>query len=195
MRTLSKVFLARWIVLQTFIDVVSDDNQGKLPSSIRHDWLLFQLHPADIPIIKGPSTLHDPFTHIFWQLSGASQETLSTLVGLYSSQVLAIIKAKPFFCVVDEAQVAGEVYMGAFSSSDGKTPRPVLRPLVGYFKMHQSIRLIVSGTGFSLSLHGGYGLKRQQSDHPAICRSLYWQFFRRGSPIILRRSLLTSYLS
>src|SRR5258706_9485067 len=150
MRTLSKVFLARWIVLQTFIDVVSDDNQGKLPSSIRHDWLLFQLHPADIPIIKGPSTLHDPFTHIFWQLSGASQETLSTLVGLYSSQVLAIIKAKPFFCVVDEAQVA--VYMGGFSSSDGKTPRPVLRPLVGYFKMLQSIRLIVSGTGFSLSL-------------------------------------------
>src|SRR5258706_11321946 len=78
MRTLSKVFLARCIVLKTFIDVVSDDNQGKLPSSIRHDWLLFQLHPADIPIIKGPSTLHDPFTHIFWQLSGASQETLST---------------------------------------------------------------------------------------------------------------------
>ena len=134
MRSLSKVFLARWIVLQTFIDVVNDDNQGKLPSSIRHDWLLFQLHTTDIPTIKGSTMLHDPFTHIFWRLSGASPETLSTLVIRYSSQVLPIIEAKPFFCVIDEAQVAGEVYMGAFSSGDGKTPRPVLRPLVGYFK-------------------------------------------------------------
>ena len=147
-RTLSKVFLARWIVLQTFIDVVRDDNQGDLPSSIRHDWLLFQLHPAN----TSTSMIYDPFKHIFLQLSGASQETLDTLVGEYSSRVLAEIKAKPFFCVIDEAQVAGDVCMGAFSSSDGKTPRPVLRPLVGYFKMLQSIRLIVSGTGFSLSL-------------------------------------------
>ena len=152
MRTLSKVFLARWIVLQTFIDVVKKDNRGKLPSSIRHDWLLFQLHTTDVPTIKGPTMLHDPFTHIFWQLSGASPHTLSTLLIDYSSQVLKDIEAKPLFCVIDEAQVAGEVYMGAFSSGDGKTPCPVLRPLVGYFKSLPSIRLIVSGTGFSLSL-------------------------------------------
>ena len=151
MHALDKLFLARWIVLQTFIDVVSDDNQGKLPSSIRHDWLLFQLHHADFPIIKGPSKLRDPFTHIFWGLSGASKGTLTTLINQYACQVLAIIKA-PFFCVIDEAQVAGEVHMGAFSSSDGKTPRPVLRPLVQYIKMFSNISLIVSGTGFSLSL-------------------------------------------
>ena len=42
--------------------------------------------------------------------------------------------------------------MGAFSSSDGKTPRPVLRPLVKYFKMLSGISLIVSGTGFSHTL-------------------------------------------
>ena len=143
MCTLSKVLLARWIVLQTFIDVVKDDNQGKFPSSIRYDWLLFQLQ-STMP--------HDPFTFIFSQLSGASPETLSTLVIRYSFQVLSIIEAKPFFCVIDEAQVAGKVYMGAFSSGDGKTPHPVLRPLVGNFKSFPSMRLIVSGTGFSLPL-------------------------------------------
>ena len=148
-RTLSKVFLARWLVLKTFIDVVRDDNQGELPSSIRYDWLLFQLHPGNI---KGPTMVQDPFTHIFWQLSGASQETLDTLIGNYSSQVLQIITSEAFFYVIDEAQVAGEKYMGAFSSSDGKTQRPVLRPLVKFLKMHESIRVIVSGTGFSLSL-------------------------------------------
>jgi len=151
-RTLSKVFLACWIVLKTFIDVVKQDNQGTLPSSILHDWLLFQLHPADIPDTEERPTLFDPFTRIVVKLSGASQATLTDLVAHYSDQVLAIIKVKSFFCVIDEAQVAGEEYKGAFSSSDGKTERPVLRPLVGYFKKHQVTRLIVSGTGFSLSL-------------------------------------------
>ena len=55
--------------------------------------------------------------------------------------------------VIDEAQAAGEEYMGAFSSSDGQTKRPVLRPLAKYFRTyHQTIPLIVSGTGFSLSV-------------------------------------------
>ena len=152
-RTLSKVFLARWIVLETFIKVVMEDNQGKLPSSIRHDWVLFQLHHTDVPITEKPSTLRDPCTHIFGVLSGASIATLTNLDMKYSSQVHAIINVKPFFCVIDEAQFAGEVYMGAFSSGDGKTPCPVLRPLVDYFKeMLLGFRLIVSGTGFSLPL-------------------------------------------
>src|SRR6267154_3453799 len=79
-RALSKVFLARWLVLKIFIDVVTEDNQGTLPSSILHDWLLFQLHPADIPSTKVRHTLFDPFTRIISRLSGASQATLTDLV-------------------------------------------------------------------------------------------------------------------
>src|SRR5258706_13265676 len=106
--------------------------------------------PPTSPSSKDPLRYTTPSHISFGSFRVHPKRRCPPLVGLYSSQVLAIIKAKPFFCVVDEAQVA--VYMGAFSSSDGKTPRPVLRPLVGYFKMLQSIRLIVSGTGFSLSL-------------------------------------------
>jgi len=146
---LSKVFLARWIVLKTFIRVVMEYNQGTLPSNIQHDWLLFQLRPTDS---RNTFMINDPFTHIILQLSGASQGRLATLTAQYSSEVAGLIKFKSFFCVIDEAQVAGEAYMGAFSSSDGENKRPVLRPLAGFFQKYQSIKLILSGTGFSLSL-------------------------------------------
>jgi len=148
-RILSKVFLARWIVLKTFIHVVMEYNQGTLPSNIRHDWLLFQLRPTDR---RTAIMINDPFTHIFLRLSGASQQTLSTLTDQYSHEVAGLTKFESFFFVVDEAQVAGEAYMGAFSSSDGETERPVLRPLARYFRDYQQIKLIVSGTGFSLPL-------------------------------------------
>ena len=150
-RILSKTFLARWIVLHTFIGIVKEDNQGTFPSSILHDWLLFQLHPTDIHNTDELFTNIDPFGRIFHQLSGASQDTLSALILYYSDSVIKIIKARSFFVVIDEAQVSGEEYMGAFASSDGKTKRPVLRPLAQYFRTyHPGTPLIVSGTGFSL---------------------------------------------
>jgi len=108
---LSKVFLACWIVLKTFIDVVKQDNQGTLPSSILHDWLLFQLHPADIHNTEHTPMLSNPFTHIFRQLWDAPQVMLTDLVTHYSDEVLANINVKSFFCIIDEAQVAGGEYI------------------------------------------------------------------------------------
>jgi hypothetical protein len=60
-----------------------------------------------------------------------------------------------FFYVLDEAQVAGKKYMGAFADADGKDSRPVLRPLILDLvrsELSSVIRTIVSGTGFSLDL-------------------------------------------
>ena len=151
MRILSKTFSACWIVLHTFIGIVKEDNQGTFPSSILHDWLLFQLHPTDIHNTDELFTNINPFGCIFHQLSGASYETLSTLILYYSDCVTEIIRPRSFFVVIDEAQVAGEEYMGAFSSSDGETKHPVLHLLAQYFRTyHPAILLIVSGTGFSL---------------------------------------------
>ena len=148
MRILSKVVLACWVVLHTFIGVVKEDNQGTLPSSFLHDWLLFQLHPTNTDEFF---TIVDPFGQVFHELSGVSHGTLSALIVYYSNCITEIIRPRSFFVVIDEAQVAGEEYMGVFSSSDGKTKRPVLRPLTQYFHTyHPAIPLIVLGTGFSL---------------------------------------------
>ncbi|KAF8240213.1 hypothetical protein L208DRAFT_1384647, partial [Tricholoma matsutake] len=59
-----------------------------------------------------------------------------------------------FFYVLDEAQIAGETHMGAFADVNGEIRRPVLRPIIGAWNStsSESIRFIVSGTGFSFSL-------------------------------------------
>jgi hypothetical protein len=59
------------------------------------------------------------------------------------------------FCyVLDEAQVAGNQYMGAFADADGEIRQPVLRPIIRYLTSpsNDGIKVIVSGTGFSLNL-------------------------------------------
>jgi hypothetical protein len=155
-RILCKVFLARWIILHAFIEIVKRDNHGTLPLNIRHAWLLFQLRPTDTrrtDTLTGPIMMVDPFTYIMSQLSGASFQTLSSLIGHYSGCVAEITGLSSFFFVIDEAQAAGEACMGAFSSEDNKTRRPVLRPLVRYLRTYtQNTKVIVSGTGFSLSV-------------------------------------------
>ena len=42
-RDLSKLFLARWIIFYAFLEAAKKLNKGKLPQSIKHDWLLFQI--------------------------------------------------------------------------------------------------------------------------------------------------------
>ena len=59
-----------------------------------------------------------------------------------------------FFYVLDEAQVAGQSHVDAFSDVNGKVHQPVLRPIIGAWSNlpSESVKFIVSGTGFSLSL-------------------------------------------
>jgi hypothetical protein len=65
--SLFKVLLARWIVFCTFVEEAKTQNAGVLPDSIKHDWLLFQIHssvasPARHPFITCISTCLDSFS-------------------------------------------------------------------------------------------------------------------------------------
>jgi hypothetical protein len=95
----------------------------------------------------------DVFSSVLLLLSGASLESLGALMKGYSGKVAVITKSNSMFFIIDEAQAAGEACMGAFLSHDGKTEGPVLRPIVRYFgSFPANIKVIVSGTGFSLEL-------------------------------------------
>ena len=151
---ISKVLLARWTVFQLFIDVAKELNGGVLYDDIRTRWLLFQI----LPNVRIDDK--DPFLALIHTcLLGVTSEVLDTLRSPLTPQKILGPAFDPplnyFFYVLDEAQVAGKQYMGAFSDADGKLPRPVLRPLVqnlASWDQYAVIRTIVSGTGFSFEL-------------------------------------------
>ena len=153
--TLSKLLLARWIIFYAFLEAAKKRNKGTLPPDIKHNWLLFQIGPSHIdtsPASLNPWAAHDPFVLAMSELAGASPTSLQALTTTYMSNVESIIGPTNPYYVVDEAQSAGEEYMGAFLSDSGEE-RPVLRPIIRYLdKELRSVRAIVSGTGFSLPL-------------------------------------------
>ena len=154
-RNLSKLFLARWIIFYAFLEAAKKLNNGELPQSIKHDWLLFQIAPSHIDTSPTPLSLWgllDPFVWAMSALVGAGPTLLRTLTTEYILLVQGIIGLTTPYIVIDEAQYAGEEYMGAFSSGNGEE-RPVLRPIVQYLRQEfEGIPVIVSGTGFSLPL-------------------------------------------
>jgi hypothetical protein len=147
-RRISQVLLARWIIFGTFIKVARSLNAGALPASIKHDWLLFQILPV---VLVGDM---DPFLALSRVLIGASPALLRQLKDpLSPSTVLGSAfnsSTDVFQYILDEAQVAGQQYMGCFADVDGKQKRPVLRPFIRFLAKY-SVKDIttVSGTGFS----------------------------------------------
>ena len=148
-----KVLLARWMVFRTFIEVAKKQNGDLLPNNIKHDWLIFQL----LPVIEVDGK--DPFlAFINSCLVGASLETLVKFLDTTGPAVVlgsAFERRDSFFYILDEAQVAGERYIGAFADASATARRPVLRPIVrawSSISTGRSIKFIVSGTGFSLDI-------------------------------------------
>jgi hypothetical protein len=150
---LNKVLLARWMVFRTFIEVARDRNAGNLPDTIKRDWLLFQILP--LVVIDGE---HPFVAFINDCLVGASTGVLDQFLDKLGPKVVLGSAFDPkhdtFFYVLDEAQIAGERYMGAFADANSEIPRPVLRPIVHALTASSrlTIKIIVSGTGFSLDL-------------------------------------------
>lgn len=148
-----KVLLACWVVFRMFIEVAREENAGNLPENIKYDWLLFQILPLALVDDK------DPFVALMnAALVGVSTDILQDLLlNITPTSVLGSAhdsENDSFFYVLDEAQVAGELYMGAFSDGGATTPRPVLRPIIRAWASTpiETVRFIVSGTGFLLSL-------------------------------------------
>ena len=125
---------------------------GVLPDNIKRDWVLFQILPLVIDD-------DDPFVALIFNcLEGVSTDTLQRMLDeLKPSKVLGSAfnpKHDTFFYVLDEAQVAGQRCMGAFADADILKPRPVLRPILMAWteSLGLTLKVIVSGTGFSLDL-------------------------------------------
>jgi hypothetical protein len=145
-----KVMLARWIIFRTFVEVARTENDGNLPDKTKYDWLLFQI----LPLVRVDGT--DSFVALINScLLNAPTNVLQNMLDkLTPTSVLGETFRFPFFYVLDEAQVAGDLFMGAFCDRVAKTPRPALRAIVGAWASRREldVRFIVSGTGFSLSL-------------------------------------------
>jgi hypothetical protein len=148
---LSKLLLARWIVFDTFIKVARSLNNGVLPDDIKHRWLLFQIRVNEM----------DPFLALIDScLVGVSTDQLRELNTSLSPTTILSSESEfnplsdLFHYVLDEAQVAGHQSMGAFVDAGGTTPRPILRPIIRHLTSTPNpfVKVIVSGTGFSLSL-------------------------------------------
>ncbi|KAM6492769.1 hypothetical protein JOM56_012493 [Amanita muscaria] len=148
-----KVLLTRWTLFRAFVDVAKELNAGNLPDNIKRDWLLFQILPV---VLIGD--LHPFLAFMNYCLVGMSVTELRNSLAHFSpGDILGPAfdsQSDHFFYMLDEAQVAGTRYMGAFADTNGADPRPVLRPIIRAWKMvpFQSVRFVVSGTGFSLSL-------------------------------------------
>ena len=147
-----KALLARWVVFDTFIKVVKELNGGVVPDGAQRDWLLFQILPA-IQVND-----MDPFlAFISSCLDDVSTAELIALGRKFTvSKVLgpAFSPQPHFFYVLDEVQAAGTEHINAFADGLGTTPRPVLCPIVRNLSSYpnRSVKMIVSGTGFSLAL-------------------------------------------
>jgi hypothetical protein len=149
--SISEVLLARWVVLDAFIQVAKDLNGGVLHDGAQRDWLLFQVLP--LVLVDGL----DPFSAcIRTCLADVSYEVLDSLsISFYPSGVLGSAfnsRTDSFFYVLDDAHVASTKYMGAFADVDGMVQQPVLHPIIRYISATDLIvvKAIVSGTSFSL---------------------------------------------
>lgn len=141
---MSRLLVARWIIFRAFLDVARECHNGKLPDSIKYDWLLFQILPFHF-------CGSDPFLDLIKaHLAGVSTDVLDQLDQCNPSTTIGPDFTGGFFYVLDEAQVAGEEYMDCFVDVTGKEKRPVLRPIIQYLVTHEPTTVIVSGTGFSL---------------------------------------------
>jgi hypothetical protein len=151
LRRTSQVLLARWIIFETFITVARSLNDGALPESIKHDWLLFQILPM---ALIGDL---DPFLALSRLLIGTSPSLVRQLQTPLSPRTVLRSafnsNTESFHYILDEAQISGHQYMGSFSDGHGKQKRPVLRPILRFltdFSVNDSVT--VSGTRFSLDM-------------------------------------------
>ena len=190
---LSKVTLARWVVFKTFIQVAKE-LEGDVPQdNIKRDWLLFQI----LPLVRISDM--DPFSALIsLVLGGVHSRVLESLIAPFGpSSVLGSSfnsTTDSFFYVIDEAQVASERYLGAFADETGAKKRPVLSPIIQHMteSTRVGIKVIISGTGFSLELCKELMASGVGKDSSGFDVVHYRRLFRAGYSIPLHLSLSTS---
>ncbi|KAG5652567.1 hypothetical protein H0H81_004576 [Sphagnurus paluster] len=162
-RTFSRLFLARLLVFDLFIDVMvelNDCHETLQASVYKQRWLLLQLQP---------SLLHAQIWDVFDDLVGKLSEATDSYVNATTKALLMRVRKlcvdksvippstplpsqTPIFCVLDEAQYAATQHCLAFRSENGNSHRPVLREIVRAWDSQASghgVFMVVAGTGIS----------------------------------------------
>ncbi|KIL55863.1 hypothetical protein M378DRAFT_173230 [Amanita muscaria Koide BX008] len=192
-KSVYKVLLTRWILFSAFVDVAKEQHAGNLPPDLKRDWLLFQILPVVLI-----NDIH-PFIAFMNQcLVDMSMSDLESRLAKFSpGSVLGPAfdsESDNFFYILDEAQVAGAKYMGAFADPNGEIRRPVLQPIIRAWDTvvpFESIRFIVSGTGFPLDLFKTVLTSRVSKASPS------WEVVHQTGDFInrdLQKSYITRYL-
>ncbi|KAG8768995.1 hypothetical protein FRC15_004829, partial [Serendipita sp. 397] len=150
-KAILKVLVSRWIVFQAFIQAVKRLNDGELPEKTKLDWIIFQTLPLDVGSFTQSM---DPFMLCTNDcLFGVDTDILEDQLSKFTPKsILGPKFDRQFLYVLDEAQVATRIYLGAFADTDNKISRPVLRPIIQTMlstTQNLPIKIFVSGTGFS----------------------------------------------
>ncbi|KAM6496474.1 hypothetical protein JOM56_009180 [Amanita muscaria] len=195
-KSVYKVLLTRWILFSAFVDVAKEQHAGNLPPDLKRDWLLFQILP--VVLINDIHPFIAFMNHCLVDMSMSDLE--SRLAKFSPGSVLGPAfdsESDNFFYILDEAQVAGARYMGAYADPNGEIRRPVLQPIIRAWDTvvpFESIRFIVSGTGFSLDLFKTVLTSRTASVSKA---SPSWEVVHQTGDSInrdLQKSYITRYL-
>jgi hypothetical protein len=147
-RRFLRILCARVYIFRLFIDSASQSarTRGVMINEFKGRWLLLQVAPETL--IGG-----DIFFEVGNLLARASldflRETISADLGRVNS-LFGNRKRVPLFCVLDEAQVPTNKFLGFFSSNtEPAQPRPLIRPIIQYWTSVLP-RLVISGTGISM---------------------------------------------
>ncbi|KAG5731312.1 hypothetical protein E4T56_gene8114 [Termitomyces sp. T112] len=162
-RILGRLFLARLLVFNVFVDVMNEQLDIKnlddaRTTAYKKHWLLLQLQPNLVH-----PRIWDIFDDLTCKLSEASESYINTTTQTLLSRVRKLCVDKsalsfeeayqtPIFCVLDEAQYAATQHSLAFRSENGAAHRPILREIVRAWESQtsgQGVFMVVAGTGIS----------------------------------------------
>jgi hypothetical protein len=159
-RRLAQLLLARFLLLNLLVQEARKIRGGLNEKEHRRLWVLLQAHPKTFR----DDFEEDVFTSLARHLRHASisdlkdrirrqRLELSTLLTEVENPVTGELERPPFFCVLDESQVATTLRHGEFMSGDNLTKRPVLREIWLLWSTvlePWQMRLVLSGTGIEL---------------------------------------------
>ena len=157
-RVFKRVFLARALLFDLFIDAMKADRGSKTVGDYRRKWLLLQLQPSILH-----AKIWDPFHDLTHKLSACSDPDLIKMTKKVLRRIRSALSRSapssgsvPLYCVVDEAQFAATQHTAAFCStnSNDTIPRPILRPLVqtiSALTLGYGVFFVLAGTGLSQS--------------------------------------------
>ncbi|KAK7018443.1 hypothetical protein R3P38DRAFT_2539190, partial [Favolaschia claudopus] len=151
-----EVIYARLLIMEAFCEIALKVGSGCFHEKHKESWLLLQVKRNLLP---GTT---DIFLELWERIRGrASNSELNTVIKNTKERLTELLRcgqskdfrAPPFFCVIDEAQSAATMCLGAFvSRGTASVRRPILRDIVTVFVGAPGMQLVVTGTGMDTAI-------------------------------------------